>query len=348
MSIRAKQLFLSLAGAVFAFAASPAWAQTTNCIVVPSSTSYDATIAVASNFYGPAQDLIATYTSTGQPGAGKHIRICENATAVLNTEIRTGTSGYSLFLAANTTTPTGLQGTSYVQSGATAKLYANGIPVLFARYATVSDVATLMPTQSSGVSASLDYSDLSFDQLDTSASQTVAVADPTAAPYGDASFRILASPPPNTGMGFFAYPPTPSPLPGWMSSPYGNIDLTFQSVASSPYPNKSGFVSKAQICTGIGSSPPTYIYVQFTNSAYVLQQAGILIASGNSTQDGIGASIFSYMLSNPSPTFWPDFLDAHCYGQISGALFRTNGPHPKGQSMMRSARNPNARPLKNP
>ncbi len=149
---------------------------------------------------------------------------------MLNTEIRTGTSGYSLFLAANTTTPTGLQGTSYVQSGATAKLYANGIPVLFARYATVSDVATLMPTQSSGVSASLDYSDLSFDQLDTSASQTVAVADPTAAPYGDAAFKILASPPPNTGMGFFAYPPTPSPLPGWMSSPYGNIDLTFQSV----------------------------------------------------------------------------------------------------------------------
>ncbi len=136
------------------------------------------------------------------------------------------------------------------------------------------------------------------------------------------------------------YPPTPSPLPSFLSSLYGNIDLTFQSVASSPYTNKSGFVSKAQICDGIGSPTPTYIYVQFTGSNYILAQSGILIASGNSTQDTIGASIFSYMLSNSSPTFWPDFLTAHCYGQISGALFRTRGPDPKGQTMMQTPREP--------
>ncbi len=345
MPIRAKQFFLGLAGVVFAFATSPAWAQTTNCTVVPSSGSYDATIAVASNFYGPAQDLITTYTSTGQPGAGKRIRICENATAVLNTEIRTGTSGYSLFLAANSTTPTGLQGTPYVQSGATAQLYATGIPVLFARYATVSDVKTLIPSLASGVWAGISSNNLTANPLSISASQTVAVADPSAAPYGDAAFKIMGSLPPNptTGMRLLHYPPAPSPLPSFLSSLYGNIDLTFQSVASSPYANKSGFVSKAQICTGIGSSPPTYIYVQFTGASYILKQEGILIASGNSGQDVIGASIFNYMLNNSSPTFWPDFLDAHCYGQISGALFRKRGPDLKGQTMMQTARKSHTR-----
>ena len=325
---------------MFAFATSPAWAQANVCTVVPSSGTFDATIAVASNFYGPAQDLIASYTGTGQPGAGKHIQICENATAALDTQIRTGTSGFSLFLAANTSTPTNLQGTAFVQSGAMAKLYANGIPVLFALDATVSDVSILIPNLASGVVGSIPDNDLSSDALDPGGAATVAVANPTAAPYGDAAFKIMAS------MGLLSYPPTPSPVPGFLSTLYGNIDLTFQSVVSSPTPNTSGFVSKAQICTGIGFSPPTYVYVQFTGSNYILAQSGILIASGNATQDAIGASIFSYMLSNPSPTFWPNFLNAHCYGQITGALFRTKGQDRKGQSMMATKRKRNAKPRK--
>jgi molybdate transport system substrate-binding protein len=337
----ALKTIFGLAASAFISIASPVSAQTTNCTVVPSSATYDATIAVASNFYGPAQDLITSFTGTGKPGAGKHIRICQNATAVLNTEIRTGTSGYSLFLAANTTTPVGLQGTPYVQSGAMAKLYANGIPVLFALYATVNDVSILMPSLASGTWGSISYPNLSSDPLDTSASATVAVADPNAAPYGDAAFKIMNS------MGLLLYPPIHTPLPGFLSSLYGNIDLTFQSVVSSPN-NTSGFVSKAQICTGIGGSTPTYIYVQFTNVAYMLAQSGILIASGNSTQDGIGSDIFNYMLSNSSPTFWPDFLNDHCYGQISGSLFRTSGPDPKGQTLMTTARKPGAKPLPRP
>lgn len=306
---------IGAASVLLAVSSLAANAQANVCIVVPSSATYDATIAVASNFYSPAQDLIATYTSAGQPGAGQHIQICQNATADLDAQIRTGSSGFALFLAANSSTPTGLEFTTYVQSGAMAQLYATGIPVLFARYATVTDVKTLVPNVMSGVRATVSSNNLIGIPLSTANSQTVAVANPSVAPYGLAAFNIMNMPPPvtNTGMRLLHYPPLPSPYPSWLSTPYGNIDLTFQSVANSPYTNKSGFVSKAQICSGINGSPPTYIYVEFTGSNYLLQQKGILIASGNGTQDGIGVQIFNYMLSNPNPSFWPNFLSAHCY-----------------------------------
>lgn len=295
------------AGVIGAVAVSPAFALT--CNVVPSSGTWDGTIAVASNFYGPAQDMIADFTASGAPGFGKHIRICHDSTGVLNSEIRSGNSNhYSLFLAANATTPQGLQSSGFEQSGATAQSYAQGIPVLFARKATVTDVSTLVPSQS-GDSATISSNSLTSHALDTTNAATVAVADPTPAPYGNAAFKVMA------GMGLFSYttPGTePNPLPAYLSSKYSNIDLTFQSVAASPYPNKSGFVSKAQICGGIGGGSPTYVYVAFTGSNYLLDQKGILIASGDGT-DSIGSDVFDWMLSNPSGTYWSTFLTNHCY-----------------------------------
>ncbi|MFG1270486.1 substrate-binding domain-containing protein [Xanthobacter versatilis] len=296
----------------------PALRAATVCTVVPSSATYDATIAVASNFYGPAQDLLTSFTSSGKPGAGYHFRVCHNATGDLDAEIRTGTSGYSLFLAADTATPHDLVGTPYVQSGATDFLYANGIPVLFARYATVSDVQTLMPSVSSGVSATLSAKMTGATALSTTNSQTIAVANLDSAPYGEAAYYIMRD------MGLWSAT-HPENIPSSVSNPlYDNIALTFQSVANSPYTNKSGFVSKAQICSGISSSPPTYIYIAFTyngtvsppTDAYLRKQSGILIASGNSTQNSWGVAIKNYMLSNSDPTYWPTFLNTHCYAPI--------------------------------
>jgi molybdate transport system substrate-binding protein len=308
------RLLWSSAAAIGALAATPAGAATCD----PASGSYDATIAVASNFFEPAKDLRADFTASGQPGFGKVIRICHGSTGSLNTEIRSGNAnGYSLFLAANMATPIGLEGSGFEQSGATTELYAKGIPVLFAKQTTVSDVSTLVPSKS-GVAATINYNNLTSNPLDTTNAATVAVADPTPAPYGNAAFQIMSSTP--AGMNLFAYSTPgsePNPLPAYLSSKYANIDLTFASVTGGT--NKSGFVSKAQICSGVApikSGTPDYVYVEFTGSNYVLLQGGIRIDSGVPAQDTIGTDLLDFMLNNVSGTYWPNFLTNHCYGQI--------------------------------
>jgi molybdate transport system substrate-binding protein len=125
------------------------------------------------------------------------------------------------------------------------------------------------------------------------------------------------------GMNLFAYSTPgsePNPLPAYLSTKYANIDLTFASVTGGT--NKSGFVSKAQICNGIApnkAGTPDYVYVEFTGSNYRLMQGGIRIASGVPAQDTIGTDFFEFMINhdpNDDPTYWPDFLTNHCYGQI--------------------------------
>ncbi|WP_292619317.1 substrate-binding domain-containing protein [Nitrobacter sp. 62-23] len=312
------------AGVIFALAGSPAWAAATVCTVVPSNATWDATVAVASNFYGPMQDLIGIYTTSPERGAGKHIRICHNSTGTLTSEITGGnTNQYSLFLAANATAPAGLSAT-YIQTGATAKTYAFGIPVMVALPATISNVSGLVTTTPalSGVAANITANDLSPYTINLVTAPTVAVAKPAPAPYGNAAFKIMSDKPSGTpGMGLVSNyvnpgdePPAGDPSVAFLSDPYyDNIDLTLQSVDDGT--NKSGFVSKGQICGSIGGGSPAYVYVQFTGSNYLLDQRGILIKSGDPTvQDPIGADIFDYMLNNPhGPTTWPSFLSAHCY-----------------------------------
>jgi hypothetical protein len=289
-----------------AVTASSAWAAPTVCTTVPSGPTYDATIAVASNFFGPAQDLVTLFTAPGAPGEGSAIRICHNATATLLDQIENAAPTYSLFLAADDTTDS-LVSSPYVPVGATSETYATGIPVLFARQVTVGDVQTLIPGVSSGVSATISSVVTGSEALNPTNAQTVAVANPTLAPYGNAAKLIIQD------MGFTWNPPS---SPTWISSLYDNISLTFNSVAVTPFPNKSGFVSKAQICSGITGSPPTYVYVEFTNSKYLLNQKGILIDSQDSNENNLGAALWDYMLDNPNMSFWPNFLSTHCYGPI--------------------------------
>jgi ABC-type molybdate transport system substrate-binding protein len=300
MLFKTKSMFLGLAATALTCAASIASAAPTVCTVLPSGSTYDATIAVASNFYGPAQDLVTSFIANDPAGSGKKIRVCQNSTATLDTEIRTGTSGYSLLLAANASTPNALVGTAYVQSGATSRLYAKGIPVIFAPTTAVANVGTFISGLGSGTAATISSAVSPAIAINTTNSQKVAVANPTLAPYGLAASSIL------NDMGLWN---ASSPVPSWMHNPlYDNIDLTYAAVIGGT--DKSGFVSKAQICGNLG----TVTYIAFTG--YLLNQNGILINSGNSTQNALGSSIMSYMLSNSSPTFWSTFLTNHCYNTI--------------------------------
>lgn len=302
-----KVAVLGLSSAALIGAAPFALAAPTVCTVIPAGTP-DVTIAVASNFYEPAQDLAASFIANDPAGSGKKIRVCHNSTGTLNTEVRTGTSGYALLLAADKKTPDDLVATAYVPSGATSDLYAKGIPVLFARNVTVPNVKSLMSAAPNGAAATISYVVAPATPINTTNAQMAAIADTVAAPYGKAAALILAD------MGITVSNTT---VPAWVTSPlYANISLTFDGVALSPYNNTSGFVSKAQICSGINPSSPTYSYIAFTNAKYVLAQHGILINSGNSTQNTLGAAIRSYMLANSNPSFWSTFLTDHCYAPI--------------------------------
>jgi molybdate transport system substrate-binding protein len=300
------------AGVIFALAASPASAAT--CADVGSSGSPVAKVAVASNFFAPMIDLLGLYTAANS----NKVTVCHDSTGVLDAAIRGGNpDNYSLFLAADTTRPHNLVGTSYVQTGAIDHLYAKGIPVLFALKTTFSSVSSLVSTQS-GYAADINSSPPDALTPPTSPNK-LAVADPDKAPYGDAAFKIMDS----MGVLSSAYSnPKSPPIETWMHTPlYGNIDDTFQSVAGTSPVNQSGFVSKSQVCGGIypTQNPPTYVYVSFSDSSFLLDQSGILIKSNNGT-DTAGAAIFSYMLSlsggSPPWATWNDFLTAHCYNPI--------------------------------
>jgi molybdate transport system substrate-binding protein len=301
----------------------------TQCTVVdgsgnrPSILPPDLTIAVASNFYGPAQDLSEMFINSGPSVSVSAVRVCQNSTGTLDQEIR-GTltppfGPYSLFLAANQSTPTALAGTAFVPSGATAFQYANGIPVLFTTSSSVAtDVHTFIPTLPAGVGPqayTITSAVSSSLAISTSAVQPLAVANPALAPYGDATFKILSA---MSLVSYTATPPTPpSPLPSWMHSPlYDNIDLTFSSV---PSPNPAGFVSKSQICPLIKSFNPSLVYIGF--EGYPVAQSGILIDSGDSTQNSIAAALRGYIstlqtTSTGTGNAWGDFLVDHCYMHI--------------------------------
>lgn len=307
---------IASAGVIFVLAAAPAMAAP-SCVVWPNAMATpDVKVAVAANFFGPMKDLVTLWTGVGEPGAGKNVNICQDSTGNLDAAIRLGSSGYALFLAADDTTPDNLVGSGYEQTSATSKLYANGIPVFMALNSTVSDVHTLMPNLAGPADhASLSGVMTSTDAISIANSQTIAVADPGSnpptvvnAPYGYAAYLIMT----DMGLTWSSF----SSPPSGVHALYPNITNTFNSVTDTT--NKSGFVSKSQICSGIApihGSPPDYTYIEFTNAKYMRVQKGILIKSGDNTQNGLGASIFNYML-NQGGTFWDDFLEDHCYAAL--------------------------------
>lgn len=320
MSIKAKLSSLGMTAAVLAFTASGSWAANTVCNTVygPYASSTDpvnTTIAVASNFYSAAQDFVNGYQASSDDRGATVIRICQNSTAHLLTEIKTGTglpsellpdpgsstTRYGIFFAANAAAPDELANSLSLPSYS----YAKGLPVYFTLSSSISNVGQLMPSLATTTdpNRTLDRLVTSADAIDTTnaALTTVAVADPTAAPYGLAATTILYDMglvPSTTGF-------TP---PSWMHALYANIDLTLTSVTPDNI-NKSGFVSKAQICTILSSAK----YIAFTNAHYVLNQKAILLNTSNT----VASDLNSYLTGQlPPATGWNTFLTAHCYGTL--------------------------------
>jgi len=200
---------------IMAFAtltASSAWGQAATVCNTETTPNPTITIAVASNFYEPAQSLVTSFTAAGQPGAGKVIRVCHNATKLLVNEIKTGGSPYSLLLAANTAGPAEVNDAGKASEAPFS--YAFGIPVLWS------------------VSLSKDQL-LNGNEINKANVTSLAIGNPSLAPYGAAAQLIL------TDMGQWETPG------GWISQ-YDNIALTKTAIQTGA--QVAGFISKAQIC----------------------------------------------------------------------------------------------------
>ncbi len=298
MGTKSKLFSLCMSAAIFVSAASSGWAADTVCSLVPTDCGTpDTRIAVASNFYGPAKDMVANFQAPGKPGNGTCIQVCHNSTGALLTEINNNLTYYGMFFAANATAPESLQSST----GNTAYLYAKGIPVFFGYRNDVTNVGGLITGLGSGYNYTLTATDLSSYAVNTGSAGYVAVAG-TAAPYGVKAHAILNS---------IEGTSLPGTIPGWVHSPlYDNVDLTFQAVGTGSI--KSGFVSKAQICDMYND----VAYVQFTSPDYVLNQKAILLDSSDSANPPttVAGTLSKWVKDEIANDGWDDFLTDHCYG----------------------------------
>ncbi len=310
MSISFKLSSLGAAAVVFAFTASTVFAANTVCSSLlygpdadTSVTTPDTIIAVASNFYSPAQDMVAAFQQTTN-GRATIVQICHNSTTHLAAEISDGTGlpssafptdpgypRYGMFFSADTTAAN--YGTAYS--------YAKGVPVFYSP--SISNVSGLITglgnLKSHNMTASCDSAGLSSYAVNTGSSQYVAVAV-GGAPYGAKAHTII------NAMEGTSLPTT---IPSWVYSPlFSNIDLTLAAVGSNNI--KSAFVSKAQICSQISAGTATY--VEFTGTGCLLDQKTVLLQSSNTTASALN----SYIQGRITGGTWNAFLTDHCYGTL--------------------------------
>lgn len=304
-----RSLFLTLGVSVAGLlVGSTSWAAATVCTTVGLGTP-TLKLAIASNFYGPAQTVAQNFINASG-GSVSAVLVCMNSTAHLDQEIVNGTQlppdllpdtgfpRYDYFFAANSDTPISLQ----ASTGKTAYLYANGTPVLYSSTnlnPSVTTVGDLITGLGSATSATISSTSLSSFAIDGHA-QFVAVADPTAAPYGVAAKNIT------TAMGYVwsgNVPPSPPVLP----SLFANIDLTFASVGTMVNGQFVGaaFAAKSQICPNLGSVE----YVQFTGFPTV--QYAIQL-----TTSAVTNSFDSYLRGQFNSGSWNTFLTLNCYQPI--------------------------------
>lgn len=283
-----------------------------NTVCVPTSGSFDLIVGVASNFFEPSQDMVANFKAT-TAGSGKSIQICHDSTTVLKAE----RDSYDILFLADATAGT---------VGQYAFSYAKGIPVLFAKHSVISTVGGLIYKNvggtdvplSSGNSEPITVANLTPYAINPglkSVFGSVAIANDSA-PYGRAAHDILSS---MEGTNL------PNTIPTWVRNPlFSNIALTFEAVVAGTGNIEAGFVSKAQICSGIYpqyvNTPPVYTYVEFTDPLYTLDQTASLIPitpNGNTFNQN-AVNLYTFIQGRMGATgvnSWSNFLTTHCYGQ---------------------------------
>jgi len=182
--------------------------------------------------------------------------VCHNSTDNLAAEINTGSSGYDLFLAADSTS-IALKVAEGQKEDGTEFIYTEGVPVLW--------------TKTAGVN-------ISGGNVTNDTVTSLAVADPVKAPYGVAAEEILTE----TDQ-LEAVKPK-------IGTYFDNIALTKDAIASGD--KSAGFIAKSQICNN-GVAEPTFYEYPDGYYTKVLQQVGVLKPNANAA---LTANFVTYLL----------------------------------------------------
>jgi len=279
-----------------------------------------ARIAVASNFYGPAQSLVRDWFQAAPTyGAGTSVIVCHDSTGNLRNEINNGYDGYAMLFTADETAQ------NYNTAGNEAFIYAKGVPLLAAKKDVISDVSGLITSVPALAGDFYEITEAPAElsakyQVNTVLAEKVSVADSTA-PYGQAAYLIL-----NKMMGV----DIPSTLPSWVfsggnstASPglWNNIDNTFAAIEANSrtiggvdYDTsdvKSGIIGKSQICGEIApnADTPAWTYVEFTHPDFIRNQKAILL----DTENDAASKLNDYIQNAMGTGDWSDFLSDNCY-----------------------------------
>ena len=271
-------------------------------------------LAVASNFYGvpPSNSAITDIINAFQAENPDYaVTVVDNgATATLESHIINGNARrVDLFLAADTATPQDLLVNNF---HLVAPYNASFNPPLYTFNYATGILALLSNTP--GVDLSCETGTCGYDVY-----STVAIADPSLAPYGVAAQTVL------TGR----YGLTPPLSSNSLVHEYPNITATFDAVIARTDP--VGFVAMSAICSNgnyptSGTSALVYFSSQSGNTSGVLvnnynplTQAGIAIRNRRAPAQNTELESFVAFLTDFTTSPSPDSpmmatLKRYCYG----------------------------------
>lgn len=314
---------------------TPGWARV---VAGTDSTTLLFKMAVASNFVTPVQTLANNYLASLGLSASSYIEICGNSSGTISSEINSynATDLFSLFMSADVANAAAISSTYKIGD---PFRYANGIPVFLLSPAATSasssaypalDYLTITGNPPNGgawtegtVTAIDDYTVMKRSSSATYRVDTLAIGNPTLAPYGVAAMQVLK----NMGFGTPTYANADTDVASDCSSlvgsgqwicAYRNIDYTLQAINNNKV--TAGIVSYGQVCPAFqGSTYDPKRYAKFTDDS-THQNAVSLVSTG--TQQTNSDNFLTYLgVKTPNATngfssTWNAWLASNCYQSI--------------------------------
>jgi ABC-type molybdate transport system substrate-binding protein len=316
------------------------------CTTVGTTGIVGFNLAVASNFYLSAQTIATSFlTQPNEPPKDYDIYICEGSSGNLYdaiTENENNAPQYALFLSADEERPDAIWTGQYSAALAVAAPfpYAKGTPVFLLSPDAYQGSAAAYPALdflntglASGATAQSSVSGTTISDyvdIDTTLVATLAIGEPSLAPYGVQAAAILgrtddpAHPAPANNMGQWDTPASAgtdtatacstiisgSPTPETWICAYNNINLTLDAINNDQV--TAGFVSYGQVCSTLtGGAYPDDQFVLFED--YPTTQDGILLKVTDTTAQDKAADFKAYMLGGAGDDSWDEWLEDNCY-----------------------------------
>ncbi len=308
---------------------TPGWAQET----AGSGATLLFKMAVASNFVTPVQTLADAYLTSIGKSTTHHIEICGNSSGTISSEINANNSTdlFSLFMSADVANADAINNT-YARGSSFP--YANGIPVfLLSPAATIAGTYPARDYLPNATPPDGAYAEGTVTAISTKvvinrpsatpAVDTLAIGNPTLAPYGAAAMSILDK----MGFGTPTYANADTDVTSNCSSlvgtgewicGYRNIDYTLQAIDNDKV--TAGIVSYGQICSTFhGSAYDPKRYALFTQDPTNQSAISLKSTTADETESDNFLTYLGVQTPNATNGFsstWNIWLASNCYQTI--------------------------------